>query len=567
MIQVKRKQIKRWLGALTLTVALGTALSGCGSSNETGSQQPQPSGQSTETASPQQPAQPEQPKSEQVLRLNNFTEPNNMNPGAATDIYSHNVLLQIFEGLTRINKDGEPEKAMAQDIIVSADLLTYTFKLRDNAKWTNGDPVTAEDFAYAWKWALDPKNGSEYAYQLYYIKNAEKAYKNELPADQIGIKVVDDKTLEVKLENPTPFFLELTAFNTYYPVDSKIVKDKPNWSKEAGPDYISNGPFKMVEWKHKNKIVLAKNENYWDAQSVKLDKIEINMIEDANTELSMFEGGELDMAGAPTGNIPFDAMAQLKASGTLNVAPKAGTYWYEFNTAKKPFNNKKIRQAFAYAIDRKALVDNVTQGGEIPAMAVVPPTMFKENEQGLFKDGDVETAKKLLAEGMQEEGYASVDKLPPITLSYNVDDAQTKIAQAVQDMWLKNLGVKVKLDTQEWNAYYESVKLGKYQVARMGWTGDFNDPINFLEIFKTAGGNNHTGWQDKEYADMLTKSATESDPAKRKAILKHAEKILVDAMPVIPFYFKSSIYVKNPKLKDVVLSAMGNAQYKWAYFE
>ncbi|MGE5702306.1 MAG: peptide ABC transporter substrate-binding protein [Clostridia bacterium] len=561
----KTKHAKGWISTLALTVGFATALAGCSGGTQTNNQQAQPAAQpaTTQPATPQEPAAP---ATEQVLRTNNFTEPNNLNPNAATDIYSSNVLLQIFEGLTRINKDDKPENAMAQDIKVSDDLTTYTFTLRD-AKWSNGDPVTAGDFEYAWKWVLDPKNGSEYAYMLYHLKNGEKVFKGELPMDQLGVKVVDDKTLEVKLENPTPFFLELTAFSTYYPVHSKTAMANPDWSKDAGPAYITNGPFKLAEWKHKDKIVLEKNESYWDANTVKLSKIEMHMITDTNTELSMFEGGELDMAGAPVSSIPFDAMPELKEKGVLFIKPKAATYWYEFNTTKKPFDNKKIRQAFSKAIDRKSIVQNITQGGELIATAIVPPTMFPENEQGLFKDNDVEEAKKLLAEGMKEAGYASIDKLPPITLSYNTDDAQAKIAQAVQDMWSKNLGVNVKLENQEWNAYYEGIKQGNYQVARMGWTGDFNDPINFLEIFKTKDGNNHTNWESKAYADLLNKSATEQDPAKRKAILQEAEKLFIDDMPVIPFYFRGSIYVKSPKLKDVVISGMGNAQYKWASFE
>ncbi|MGO0059900.1 peptide ABC transporter substrate-binding protein [Brevibacillus fluminis] len=559
----KTKKTNGWFSALALSVGFATVLTAC-SQSATSNQQTQPAPPQPSAETPPAPEQAAKPA--QVLRANNFSEPTNLNPNAATDIYSNNVLLQVFEGLTRINKEDKPENAIAQDIKVSDDLTTYTFTLRD-AKWSNGDPVTAHDFDYAWRWVLNSKNGSEYAYMLYYIKNAEKVFKGELPAEQLGVKVIDDKTLEVKLENPTPFFLELTAFSTYYPVHSKTAKANPDWYKNAGPDFISDGPFKLADWKHKDKIVLEKNENYWDAQNVKLDKIELNMINDTNTELSMFEGGELDMAGAPVSSIPFDAMTALKEKGVLHIKPKAATYWYEFNVDKKPFNNKKIRQAFAYAIDRKSIVQNITQGGELPATAIVPPTMFPENEQGLFKDNDVETAKKLLAEGMKEEGYASVDKLPPITLSYNTDDAQAKIAQAVQDMWSKNLGVSVKLENQEWNVYYDAIKQGNYQVARMGWTGDFNDPINFLEIFKTKGGNNHTNWENKQYTELLNKSATVQDPAQRKAVLQDAEKIFIDDMPVLPFYFRGSIYTQSEKLKDVVISGMGNAQYKWAYFE
>ncbi|WP_412679054.1 peptide ABC transporter substrate-binding protein [Brevibacillus parabrevis] len=545
-----------------LATGLTVSLAACGQAPEA-AKPAQPSQQATTQPAPAK----ETKQPEQVLRLNNFTEPLSLHPGMITDVWSSNVIFQTFEGLTRIDKDGVPQPAIAQEIKASDDLLTYTFTLRDNAKWSNGDPVTAHDFENAWKWVLDGKNGSEYAYQLFYVKNAEAAFSGKAKPEEIGVKATDDKTLVVQLENPTPFFLELTAFYSYFPVNTKVAKEHPDWAKDAGPNYTSNGPFKLTSWDHKNKLVLEKNENYWDAGTVKLTKIEMNIINDANTELSMLENGDLDWAGAPTGNLPLDAMQTLKEKGLLEITPKAGTYWYEFNTQQKPFNNKKIRQAFALAISRQDIVDNVTQGGELVATAVVPPTMFAENTQGLFKDNDVEKAKQLLAEGMKEEGYASADKLPPITLSYNTEEAQTKIAQAVQDMWQKNLGVQVKLENQEWNVYYENVKNGKFQVARMGWTGDFNDPINFLEIFRTKEGNNHTGWESKAYAELLAKSSKEKDAAKRKAILQDAEKLLVDEMPVIPFYFKSTVYAKNPNLKDVVISGLGNAQYKWAYFE
>lgn len=547
-----------------LAVGLTLSLAACAQTQE--------AAKPTEPSTPAPGAQPAEPASDtkgsgQVLRLNNFTEPLSLHPGLITDVWSSNVIFQTFEGLTRIDGNGVPQPAMAESIQASDDLLTYTFKIREGAKWSNGDPVTAQDFENAWKWTLDAKNGSEYAYQLFYVKNAEAAFNGKAKPEEIGVKAPDDRTLVVQLENPTPFFLELTAFYTYFPVNAKVAKEHPGWAKEAGPNYTSNGPFKLASWEHKNKLVLEKNDQYWDAKSVKLAKIEMNMINDANTELSMLENGDLDWAGAPTGNLPLDAMESLKEKGLLEITPKAGTYWYEFNTAQKPFNNKKIRQAFAYAISRKDLVENVTQGGELVATAVVPPTMFPENEQGLFADNDVAMAKQLLAEGMKEEGYASVDKLPPITLSYNTEEAQAKIAQAVQDMWQKNLGVHVKLENQEWNVYYENVKNGKFQVARMGWTGDFNDPINFLEIFRTKEGNNHTNWEKKEYADLLTASSREGDAQKRKEILRNAEKILVDEMPVIPFYFKSTVYAKNPNLKGVVISGLGNVQYKWAYFE
>jgi oligopeptide transport system substrate-binding protein len=503
----------------------------------------------------------------QELRVNINSEPPALHPGLASDATSAGVLLQTFEGLTRIGKDGKPENAMAEEITTSEDLKTYTFKLRD-AKWSNGDAVTAEDFVYAWKWALDPANQSAYAYQLYYVKNATKINAGEASVDELGVKAVDEKTLEVTLENATPYFLELTAFYTYFPVNHKVAAANPNWHTEAGADYVSNGPFKMTEWSHQDKIVLEKNESYWDADTVKLTKVEMFMINDPNTELSMFDNGELDRAGSPFGTLPTDALPQLKDSGDLIVKPIAGTYWYKFNTENGPLKNKNIRKALAYAINRKAIVENITQGGQIPAMAAVPPSMFPENETGYFSDNDVAKAKEFLDAGLKELGLKDVSELPAITLSYNTSEAHQKIAQAVQDMWKKELGVEVTLDNAEWAVYIDKLHKGDFMVGRMGWLGDFNDPINFLELFREKnGGNNDTLWENAEFKKLLDDSQKETDADKRAQMLKDAEAIFMDEMPVAPIYFYTNVWVEKENLKDVSVSGLGDVQLKWAYFE
>ena len=503
----------------------------------------------------------------QELRINIATEPFSLHPGLANDSTSGGVIRQTFEGLTRIEKDGKPHPAAAAEITTSDDLKTYTFKLRD-AKWSNGDPVTAEDFAYAWKWAVDPKNQSQYAYQLYYVKNGQAINEGKADPETLGVKVIDDKTLEVTLENPTPYFLELTAFYTYSPINSKIAKANPDWYKDAGDQYTTNGPFKMVEWKHSDKIVLEKNENYWDANTVKLTKIDMSMINDGNTELNMFKNGELDWGGLPLGKLPIDLLPQLKSEGLLHTSPIAGVYWYKFNTEKPPLNNANIRKALAYAINRKAIVEKITQAEQIPAMAAVPPSMIKENEKGYFKDNDVDKAKEFLAAGLKDLGLSDASKLPAITLSYNTDEGHQKIAQAIQDMWKKELGINVKLENEEWKVYITKLHSGDYQVGRMGWLGDFNDPINFLELFRDKkGGNNDTNWENPKFKQLLIDSQTEADPAKRIQMLKDAEAIFMDEMPVAPIYFYTDYWVQNDKLKDVVISGLGDVQFKWAHFE
>lgn len=501
----------------------------------------------------------------QEISININTEPPTLNPGLASDATSGSVLRQTFEGLTRINLEGKPEEAMAEKIEVSEDQKEYTFTLRE-ATWSNGDPVTAHDFEYAWKWVLNPANQAQYAYQLYYIAGAEEANLKGGSLDAVGVKAVDDKTLKVTLNNPTPFFLELTAFYTYLPVNSKIAEQNPNWANDAGDQYTSNGPFVMTQWNHSEDIILEKNDKYWDADTVKLTKIEMTMINDPNTELSMFDNGELDWAGAPTGALPTDAMQALKDENRLTTQTIAGTYWYKLNTTVEPFNNVNIRKAFALAINRQEIIDNITQGEQKPAMAIVPPSMFPENEEGYFKDNDVEAAKEYLQKGLAEMGLKDASELPPVTLSYNTSEAHQKIAQAIQDMWKTNLGVEVTLDNSEWNVYLDKLRNLDYQVGRMGWLGDFNDAINFLELYRDAkGGNNDTGWEHPEFKELLAKSATEADPEVRQQILKDAEAIFMDEMPVIPIYFYTNNWVQNENLKDVAVSGLGDIQFKWAY--
>jgi len=537
--------------AMSSVLVLGAALAGCGGANEA-----KPADNNNQQA--QAPAS----SGPKVLKLNLHSEPPTADPGIAEDTTSGAILRATFDGLTRTNEDGKPHESIAEKIEVSPDGLTYTFKLRD-AKWSNGDPVTAHDFEFAWKRVLDPKTASNYAYQLYYVKNAEKANKGEAKLDDVGVKALDDKTLEVKLENPTPYFLELTAFYTYYPVNKKVVEANPKWATEA-KTHVGNGPFKLESWEHKSKLVLVKNDNYWDKDAVKLDRIEFSMVEDENTELSMYENGEIDWAGQPLSNLPIDAIPALKDSGKLKTQPIAGTYWYKFNVEQAPFNNVKIRKAFTYALNRQAIIDNVTQTNQQPAMGAVPPSMSLKPD-GYFKDNDVETAKKLLEEGMKELG---ITKLPPITLSYNTSENHKKIAEAIQDQWKKAFGVEVKLENKEWKVYLEDLHQGKFQIGRMGWLGDFNDPINFLELYKDKdGGNNDTRWENPKYKELLNKSALETDPEKRKAILAEAEAILMDEMPIAPIYFYTQSWVQNENVKGVIMDGLGFVDYKWATIE
>lgn len=494
----------------------------------------------------------------QEMAINIASEPQTADPGLAEDIPSMSVARAAFDGLLRIGTDGKLHEAVAEKYEVSPDKLTYTFHLRDT-KWSNGDPVTAQDFEYAWKRVLNPETASSYAYQMYYIKNGQKANAKEVPLDQVGVKATDDKTLVVTLENPAPFFPELVSTVTYFPVNKKVVESNPKWAAEAAT-YVGNGPFIMDKWEHKSQIVWKKNDTYWDKENVKLSKLTYNMIEDANTELSMFEAGELDWAGSPLGDLPGDAMQSLKDSGKLHDQATAGTEIYVFNTTKVPFNNKNIRKAFAYAIDRKALTDNVVTYRGTPALGYLPPTM-SFNKDGYFKDGDVNTAKKLLEQGLKELG---LKELPPIEILYNTSESHTRLAQAIQDQWRKAFGIEVKLKNQENKVKREQMKQGNFMIGRGSWIGDFNDPINFLELYRDLGGNNNARWTNPEFKDLLVKSASEADTQKRNELLKKADEIFMDEMPIIPIYYYTYAWAQGDGVKDVVIDALGFIDFKYA---
>lgn len=502
-------------------------------------------------------AKQEQSSAPQAMQVNlNTGEPSTIDPGLAEDIPSMSVARAAFDGLLRLNEKGELKEAVAEKYEVSADGLTYTFHLRES-KWTNGDPVTAHDFEYAWKRVLDPKTASSYAYQMYYLKNGQAFNANKAKAEDVGVKATDDKTLVVTLENPAPFFPELVASVTYFPVNKKAVEGNKEWASKP-ETYITNGPFTLKNWEHKSKIEFEKSDSYWDKDAVKLSKLTLNMIEDANTELSMFEKGDLDWAGSPLGDLPLDALDALKESGKMQAQATAGTYWYIFNTTQKPFDNKKIRQAFATAVNRQAISDNVVPYKSTPATGILPPTMALTPE-GYIKDGDVETAKKLLAEGMKEAG---IKELPSITIAYNTSEVNSRIATVIQDQWRKAFGIEVKLVNKENKVHREDMKQGNFTIGRGSWIGDFNDPINFLEVFK--GGLNTSKWENKEFLDLLAQSAKEGDVAKRKEILKKAEQIVMDEMPALPIYYFTYAWVKQDSVKDVVVDALGFIDFKYA---
>ena len=511
---------------------------------------------------------------DQVLRLNNFEEPGSLHPQKAQGTHDSWVLEHIFEGLTKKDVTGKVIPGMAEKWEISADGLSYTFHLR-NAKWSNGDTITAQDFEYAWKFGLDPNTASDYSYQLYYLKGGEK-YNTADPkkvsadelkklADAVGVKAVDAKTLQVTLEKPAAYFLELMSFYTYYPINKKVQESNPTWFNEAS-SYVSNGAFKLTEWKHKEGLVISKNDGYYDKSKIKLKEIHFAVISDENTAWQMYQNGELDQ----TYPLPQDVTAKLTAEKNPEfvVGDDLSTYFYRFNTTKKPFTNVKVRKALAMAIDRQSLVKNVAQGGQRPAYGITPPGIpdvkgdFALNTGAMYKE-DLTEAKKLLAEGLKEEG---MDKLS-FTLTYNTNEGHKKIAEAIQEMWRKNLGIDVKLENVEFQVKIDREHKLDYAMTRAGWIGDYIDPMTFLDMWTTESTQNDTGWKNPEYDKLIHEAQNSMDQELRMKNMRAAEKILMEQMPIMPIYFYTHPYSLKPYVKDVFKPVNRYVQFHYAYIQ
>ncbi|MHB1651192.1 MAG: peptide ABC transporter substrate-binding protein [Desulfitobacteriaceae bacterium] len=530
---------KKWiLTVMTVALILGLVVTGCGSTG---------------------PSQGAATGKEMKMSWNPGAEPKTLDPQMSNGIPEMIMELALYDGLMRLDKDNNPQLAIADSVTVTPDGLKYTIKLKDT-KFSNGDPVTADDFKFAWMHALDPNAAAEYSYQLFYIKNGEAYNSKKAKAEDVGIKVVDPKTLEITLESPTPYFKSLLAFPTYYPVDTKWVKANKDWNTKA-ETFVANGPFKMQSWSHNDKMVLVRNPNYWDAKSVKITELTFNLVEDGKAALTAFEAGQLDGLD----NIPISDIDRLRKAGTLKTGPYVGTADYRFNVTKKPLDNPKVRQALAMSIDRQSLIDNVFKGGQTPAFAYTPGGIpdaepgktFRQVGGDYFKE-DVAKAKQLLAEA----GYPDGKNFPELTILYNTNGSNQIPAQAIQDMWAKNLGIKVKLLGQEWKVYLQSEKALQYDIARAAWIGDYNDPMTFMDMYVTNGGNNETGWSNADYDKDIATAKKSGDQKVRMQAMHDAEKILMNEMPIMPIYFYVHPYVMKDYIKGVTLSPLGFIDFK-----
>lgn len=540
--------MKKWL-ILLVTILLVAVLTACTAKDDAGEKPAGDSDKENDTTE------------EKVLYLNNGNEPTTFDPSVGFDAVSWNALNNLMEGLTRLGEDHQPKEATAETIDVSEDGLTYTFKIREDAKWSNGDSVTADDFLYGWMRMLDPNTASPAAFLGYFIEGAEAFNTGEGAVEDVGMKAVDEKTFEVKLTAPNDAFLNIITNPSFFPVNEKAATENPEWFTEAD-SFVGNGPFQLATWEHDVKMVFEKNAEYWDAETVKLDKVEWAMVNDSNTEYQMYQANELDVS-----DVPAELSEQLIDSDEVSVQDQAGTYFYRFNTTMEPFTNAKIRKAFGLAVNQEQIVEFVTKNGEKPAHGFVsygfqgPDGKDFRDAVGNLVEFNAEEAKKLLEEGMAEEGY---ETLPTVTLTYATSDTHQNIAVALQAQFKEALGVDVELANVESSVFASEQKELKYQLSRSSFLHDYADPVNAIESFITGSSMNRTGWSNAEFDKLIADAKAETDPAVRWKHLMDAEKLLMEEAPIFPIHFYNQVALQKPGLSGIVRHPVGYLELKWA---
>lgn len=544
--------------ALAATLLVGT-FAGCGKKNEGTTSTTTTAAENTQVGG-------------QEISVTLGSEPKTIDPTLNNAVDGATMIIHAFEGLTKLDKDGKIVPGMAESWTMSEDGTKFTFTLRD-AKWSDGQPVKAQDFVYSWRRAVDPKVGAEYSYQLYYIKNGAAINEGKAKLEDMGVKAVDEKTLEVTLEAPTAYFLEITSFPTLFPLREDIIsKDPDGWATKP-ESYITNGPFKLKTWEHDSELILEKNNDYYDANSILPSAVKFMLIADDNAALAAFKNDEILFADS----MPTEEIQSLKDQGLLKIEPQLGTYFYAFNVTKKPFDDVKVRKALALSIDRQYIIDKIAQGNQIPAGAFVPSAIADVNATPDFratgKDyydpsaGALETniteAKKLLAEA----GYAEGKNFPQVEFLYNTEGGHKAIAEAIQEMWKKNLGITIKLTGQEWKVFQQTRTDGNFQIARHGWLGDYVDPMTFLDMWTSNSGQNDADWKNAEFDKQITIGKTSSDRAERMKAMHAAEDLLMADMPIMPIYFYSDLIVISPKLKGYYGSPLGFKYFMYSTVE
>lgn len=490
-----------------------------------------------------------------TISLNAGMEPTGLNTLTSTYAIEFSLFKHMYENLVTLDDDDNTVPGAAESWDYDEDTLTYTFHLRKDGVWTNGDPVTAKDFEFAWSQALNPDVASDYAYFLYFIKNAEKYFNGEVTWDEVGVKVVDDYTLEVTMEQPTPYALFLFSFGTLAPINQRFYEavGADLYSTEA-QYFCTNGPFALTEWSHNDKIVMQKNDAWHGAADVEVEEIDWKIITDANAALSSFLAGDLDMVGLGTGEL----IKQAEAAGATIQSYTDGTSFYiYFNNNDQYLSNVNLRRALFNAIDEQKEIDTVWQNDNEPMTSFTAPgvsatdgTSFAGKVGELYAPSrDQEKAKEYLATALSELG-CTVDELSA-HLSIDCGDSAISIAEAsfYQEQWRQVLGIEVTVNSMITKQGSQNRKTGNYVMSITGWSPDYNDPNTFLDLWVTDGGNNQTGFSNERYDELIDLAAKETDLEKRESYFIECEQIIADQLPIGPAFWRAPSYACSDKIK------------------
>ena len=515
------------------------------------------------------PSNVEKAIDEKILHFGLGSEPQYLDPHLANSVSAHNVIIALIEGLVSEDpKTLKPVPGVAEKWDISEDGLVYTFHLRKNAKWSNGDPVTAHDFVYSYKRILNPELASQYASMLHGLKNARQYHEEGLSWDEakVGATAIDDYTLQLTLENPTPYFLELLNHYSWFPAHPPTIekfgafgKQGTAWTRPG--NYVGNGPFTLSDHKVNSVIEVKKNPLYWDAQTVSLEGIRFYPIESADTEERAFHSGFLHL----TQTVSPDRIDFLKEnhSDLIHFESYLGTYFYRFNVEEPPFDDVRVRLAFNLATDRQAIVEKVTKGGQLPARCFTPPGTGGFSPESRFRF-DPQKAKSLIQEYLTEKGLES---LPKIELKYNTSEGHKKVAEALQGMWKNHLGAEIQLLNMEWKVFLSTIAKRDFSLARAGWIGDYVDANTFLHMWRTGDGHNNTGWSSTRYDELLELAAQESDTEKRFSYFEECEKLIAENAPILPIYFYVHVTLRSPTVKGWHPTLLDHHPYKYVRLE
>ena len=589
--------MKKTLSLLLSLVFVVSLLAGCGNpGTTTATPTPDANPETSGTPAPEGTPAPSAGGPFEIT-LNIASEPQSIDPALNSAVDGAIMLGHMFEGLMKW-KDSEVETPGSDGTCTNAELtegqaesyekvvnddgtVTYTFKIRSDARWSDGKPVTAGDFVYSWQRLVTPETAADYNYMIDSVVNANEIMAGDMDPTELAVSAPDDSTFVVTLTSDLPYFLEVCAFPATFPVRQDVTTKEdgtPNdqWTFDVAT-YLCNGPYKLTAWNHNSEIVMEPNEQYYDVANLGPDKITFKLMDDQNAMLSGFNSGELDFIE----DVPQAELPSLIASGDLKIVDYIGTYYVCYQTQKAPFDDPRVRQAFTLAVNRTFIVDKVTQAGQVPANGFVPAGVYDaagstgddfrtvggayysiEGDADYSYEANCEKARELLAEA----GYPNGENFPVVEYLYNTSDSHKAVAEALQNMWETELGVKVTLNNQEWAVFLQTRKDGNYSIARNGWIADYNDPMSFLDMWLTGGGNNDAQYANADYDAKIQEAKNTTDPAARMQLMHEAENIIMGQdWALNPLYFYTQKYMLSDRVGGMFYTPLGYFFFSYAH--